>query len=163
MLAPRDGRVCYFVNPPQNSGQPTGVIDCVAYGKFTGENGRFGPPTPITPDDRALRRVALTGRNADDWAGVLEPDPANDLGNDRPLATLCGDGQISQGEACDGDALGGATCASLDFASGTLACAQCHFDTTGCSFCGNAAINGSEECDGGDLGGRTCAALGFTG
>src|SRR5439155_12660014 len=49
MLAPRNGRVCYFVNPPQNSGQPTGVIDCVAYGKFTGENGPFGPPRPSRP------------------------------------------------------------------------------------------------------------------
>jgi len=163
MLAPRDGRVCYFVNPPQASGQPTGVIDCVAYGKFTGENGSFGQPTPITPDNRALRRVALTGRNVDDWRGVLEPDPTSDAGNDRTLSTLCGDGAISQGELCDGDALGGATCASLDFASGTLACAQCHFDTSRCSFCGNGVINGREECDGAELGGRTCAALGFTG
>jgi len=163
MLAPRDGRVCYFVNPPQESGQATGVIDCVAYGRFRGENGPFGPPTPLTPDDRALQRVTRTGRNVDDWTGVLAPDPTNDAGNDRTLATLCGDGAVSQGEQCDGAALAGATCASLGFASGTLACAQCHFDSSRCSFCGNDAINGREECDGTDLGGRTCAALGFTG
>jgi len=163
MLAPRDGRVCYFVNPPQAAGQPTGVIDCVAYGKFTGENGPFGPPTPITPDDRALRRSALTGRNVDDWTGVLRPDPTSDAGNDQTLTTLCGDGAVSQGEQCDGDALAGATCASLGFASGMLQCAQCHFDASRCSFCGNGVINGREECDGADLGGRTCATLGFTG
>ena len=163
MLAPRDGRVCYFVNPPQAAGQPTGVIDCVAYGKFRGEKGPFGPPTPITPDNRALRRIALTGRNVDDWRGVLEPDPTNDAGNDKTLSTLCGDGAVSQGEQCDGDALAGATCASLGFASGMLQCAQCHFDASRCSFCGNGVINGREECDGADLGGRTCATLGFTG
>src|SRR5439155_823900 len=122
MLAPRDGRVCYFVNPPQAAGQPTGVIDCVAYGKFKGDHGPFGPPTPITPDNRALRRIALTGRNVDDWGGVLAPDPTNDAGDDQTLSTLCGDGAVSQGEQCDGDALAGATCASLDYASGTLTC-----------------------------------------
>ena len=163
MLAPRDGRVCYFVNPPQAASQPTGVIDCVAYGKFRGEKVPFGPPTPITPDDRALRRIALTGRNVDDWRGVLEPDPTNDAGNDKTLSTLCGDGAVSQGEQCDGDALAGATCASLGFASGTLTCTQCHFDTSRCSLCGDGVINAREECDGADLGGRTCAALGFTG
>ncbi len=163
MLAPRDGRVCYFVNPPQMSGQPTGVIDCVAYGKFTGDNGPYGPPTPITPDNRALQRVMLTGRNADDWQGALQPFPANNTGDAKRLDTLCGDAAVSQGEQCDGAALGGATCASLGFASGTLKCTQCHFDTGDCSFCGNDAINGREECDGIDLGGRTCAALGFTG
>src|SRR2546425_5216515 len=162
-LGPREGGVCYSATPPQAAGQPTGVIDCVAYGKFTGENGPFGPPTPITPDDRALRRSALAGRNVDDWTGVLRPDPTSDAGNDQTLATLCGDGAVSQGEQCDGDALAGATCASLGFASGMLQCAQCHFDASRCSFCGNGVINGREECDGTDLGGRTCATLGFTG
>jgi len=52
---------------------------------------------------------------------------------------------VSQGEQCDGDALAGATCASRGFASGTLQCAQCHFDASGCSFCGNGVINGREE------------------
>jgi len=51
--------------PPQAAGQPTGVIDCVAYGKFTGENGSFGRPTR-SPRTIALRRSALTGRNLDD-------------------------------------------------------------------------------------------------
>src|SRR5207244_1046655 len=99
----------------------------------------------------------------DDWTGVLRPDPTSDAGNDQTLATLCGDGAVSQGEQCDGDALAGATCASLGFASGMLQCAQCHFDASRCSFCGNGVINGREECDGTDLGGRTCVTLGFTG
>src|SRR5206468_2200964 len=89
----------------------------------------------------ALRRIALTGRNVDDWRGVLEPDPTNVAGNDKTLSTLCGDGAVSQGEQCDGDALGGATCASLSFASGTLTCTQCHFDTSRCSLCGDVGCD----------------------
>jgi hypothetical protein len=162
MLAPHDGRVCYRVNPPQAS-NATGVIDCVAYGKFTGDVGPFGPPTRLTPDNRSLQRVALSGRTADDWASALGPTPTNDAGVAATLATLCGDGLVSQGEDCDGQALAGKTCASLGFATGDLACRECHLDTSRCSFCGNGAINGKEECDGPDVGGRTCASLGFTG
>jgi hypothetical protein len=161
-LAPRHGRVCYRVNPPQAS-NATGVIDCVAYGKFTGDVGPFGPPTPITPDDRSLQRVGFSGSAADDWASTLGPTPANNAGVTATLATLCGDGNVSQGEDCDGQALAGKTCASLGFATGDLVCRECHFDTTGCTFCGNGAINGKEECDGADVGGRSCTSLGFTG
>jgi hypothetical protein len=78
-------------------------------------------------------------------------------------ATLCRDGIISQGEECDGEALAGATCASLGFAKGKLTCVQCHYDTSACTACGNDAINGKEECDGSDLGERTCETLGYTG
>ena len=163
LLAPGAGRVCYRVDPPQDPFQPTGIIDCVAYGEFTGATGRFGPPTPITPENRSLQRVGASGVTAADWAGELQPTPQNNAGVGAILPTLCGDGAISQGEECDGDALGGASCASLGFASGALACQQCHFDTTPCSFCGNGAINGAEECDGTALGGRTCESLGFTG
>src|SRR5262245_1630930 len=113
MLSPRAGRVCYRVNPPQAEGQTTGVIDCVAYGKFTGDNGPYGPPTPITPDDRSIQRVALNYRNVDDWTGVLRPTPTNNAGAAAMLDTLCGDGLVSQGEECDGTALAGKTCASL--------------------------------------------------
>ena len=163
LLAPRAGRVCYVVDPPQAEGQPTGVIDCVAYGKFTGDNGSFGPPTPVTPDDRSLGRIGATGRNVDDWAGQLEPTPQRNDGTGAQLRTLCGDGRVSQGEECDGNALAGKSCASLGFVGGALACTQCHLDASGCSACGNDAINGSEECDGTDLGARTCEAIGFTG
>jgi hypothetical protein len=161
MLAPHDGRVCYRVNPPQANA--TGVIDCVAYGNFTGDVGPFGPPTPLTPDNRSLQRIGFSGSTVADWGTTLGPTPTNDAGGSATLQTLCGDGLLSQGEQCDGQAFGGNTCASLGFATGTLACNQCHFDTSGCSFCGNGVINGKEQCDGADLGGRTCESLGFTG
>lgn len=45
----------------------------------------------------------------------------------------CGNGTIDAGEACDVEALGGATCATEGFAGGRLRCrALCVFDTTGC-------------------------------
>jgi hypothetical protein len=40
---------------------------------------------------------------------------------------------INPGDECDGTNLGGATCVSLGFESGTLVCnLQCNFDTSGC-------------------------------
>lgn len=162
-LAPLAGQVCYRVNDPQAPTQQTGLIDCVAYGKYGGGTGRFGAPTPLTPVNRSLQRVATSGTTSADFAATLEPTPQNNEGIGVRLVTLCGDGLISRGEECDGAELGGKTCASLGFASGKLGCRQCHLDTTQCSFCGNDAINAGEECDGVDLGGRTCERIGFTG
>ena len=163
ILTPLAGRVCYRVNNPQDSDQNTGLIDCVAYGRYGGDTGRFGPPTPLTPINRALQRVNNSGSNVADFNATLGPTPQNNAGIGVQLLTLCGDGLISRGETCDGEALDGKTCASEGFASGKLKCTQCHLDTSKCSFCGNDAINPGEECDGTDLGGRTCERLGFTG
>lgn len=61
-------------------------------------------------------------------------------------ANLCGNGVIDPGEACDGDAVGAATCATTVDASkvGYVGCtATCTLDTTYCiapSPCGNAAV-----------------------
>ena len=159
-LHPTVGRLCYAVNT-QNGLVP---VDCVAYGPFTGDNGTLGRPTPLTPDNRALEHTGTSGRNRADWTSILDPVLENNAGATGMLpATLCGDGLIDQGEVCDGTLLGGATCASLGFAKGKLACFQCHYDTSACTTCGNDAINGKEECDGSDLGDRTCASLGYTG
>ena len=52
---------------------------------------------------------------------------------DARLAT-CGNGQVDAGEACDGTALNGATCLSLGYGDGTLACTStCTFDYSGCT------------------------------
>ena len=160
LLAPRAGRICYQAFDPQAG--PV-VVDCVAYGAFTAANGSFGAPTPFTPDDRSLARVAATGNNGMDWTGTLAPTPENNAGATATMTSLCGDGQISQGEECDGTLLGGKTCADLGFAKGTLACQQCHFDTSACTSCGDGKIDPGEQCDGNDVGDLTCAGLGFTG
>src|SRR5688572_31204334 len=45
---------------------------------------------------------------------------------------------------------------SLGNDGGTLTCADCQFDTSGCYDCGDGVINGAEACDGASLGGETC-------
>jgi hypothetical protein len=53
------------------------------------------------------------------------------------------------GEQCDGADLGGETCASLVFSDGTLACAGCAFDTSGCTGActgGSLAETGQTTC-----------------
>src|SRR3989338_5350653 len=73
------------------------------------------------------------------------------------ITTLnCGNGIIDTGEQCDGSALGGETCVSRGFTSGTLSCTGlCAFDTTGCTVtattttpavCGDGSCTGAEEC-----------------
>jgi len=84
-------------------------------------------------------------------------------------AGRCGDDLIQTDftEDCDGTALGDATCASLGFYGGNLACGEdCVFDTAGCEqgiFCGDGVIQDAwgETCDGANLGGQTCLSLGF--
>lgn len=51
----------------------------------------------------------------------------------KTLAT-CGDGQLDEGELCDGDQLGGTDCTTFGFAGGALTCRPtCDgFDLTGC-------------------------------
>ena len=85
-------------------------------------------------------------------------------GFDTAACALCNDGTRQEAEACEGDDLDGKTCASQDFAGGTLACdATCQFDLTGCHLCGNGAIDDAEVCDGGAFGDKTCATEGFDG
>lgn len=84
-------------------------------------------------------------------------------------ATLpgCGNDAIdAAGEQCDGSDLGGASCTSLGFTSGTLGCtAGCSFDTGACvqSTCGNGTVDGGEQCDGANLNGASCISLGYAG
>ncbi|MEM6290720.1 MAG: lamin tail domain-containing protein [Myxococcota bacterium] len=78
----------------------------------------------------------------------------------------CGNEMLDEGEDCEGDDLAGATCESLGFLSGDLACAKnCSFDTSACVSCGDDAVDVGEVCDGADLNGADCTSIGmgFTG
>jgi hypothetical protein len=103
-------------------------------------------------------------------------------------SAACGDGVAEGDELCDGNDLGGLTCADLGFSKGELSCTPgCMLDATGCDAgdgdagdgdgdptttgpgdgdgdgdaCGNGVIDDSEECDGADFGGINCLDLGF--
>ena len=76
--------------------------------------------------------------------------------------STCGNATIDAGEDCDGPNLGGQSCPSLGYLSGTLACTpSCEFDTSSCSNCGNDVQDEGEDCDGNDLGGQDCVDFGF--
>lgn len=50
-----------------------------------------------------------------------------------PGINSCGNAVVDGTDDCDGVDLGGATCVTIGFRSGTLACgADCHFDVSGC-------------------------------
>ena len=69
-------------------------------------------------------------------------------GEDAAPGAVCGDGVVDPGESCDGAALGAATCASLGFVAGPLACgADCAFDTGGCEDAPACADDGAEPND----------------
>jgi len=82
----------------------------------------------------------------------------------------CGDTVIQQneGERCDGQNLGAASCLSLGLGEGTLACApDCTYDSSGCEIhfdCGDGEVTPpAEECDGEAFAGVTCESLGYYG
>ncbi|MEZ4379994.1 MAG: lamin tail domain-containing protein [Nannocystaceae bacterium] len=70
----------------------------------------------------------------DAWQACLQTPGAMNVASD-DIPSFCGDGVIDEGEACDGDALGGQTCVDLgQFSGGDLGCTDaCTFDTTGCT------------------------------
>ncbi len=116
------------------------------------------PHDPATePGDTGTETPSSTCGN-----GVLEPGEECDDGNDDDADACpgtcrdarCGDGFRRDGhEQCDGSDLGGATCASLDpaYEGGTLRCADCAFDVSGCvATCGNGVLDPGEACDDGN-------------
>ncbi|MBU1243008.1 hypothetical protein KKD52_18575 [Myxococcota bacterium] len=81
----------------------------------------------------------------------------------------CGDGTVTAPmEQCEGADLQGASCLTLGYGGGTLACSTaCSFELSGCEpivvTCGNGVWDNGEECDGTDLHGFTCESQGFAG
>lgn len=130
------------------------VVGC-AEGSTFGEGGGSsdGPDTGGN---------AANGGDSANGAG----GPTGASSGDGGAASTCGDGTIDAGEACDGADLGSESCATQEFAGGTLVCtAACELDTSGCveTLCNNGVIDDGEACDGPNLGTATCAANGFAG
>ena len=96
-----------------------------------------------------------------DTAGSTTADTAGSSGDAEPA--VCGDGEATADEVCDGADLAGATCLDLGFAGGNLQCTPtCELDDANCNLCGNAVIDAGEECDGTTLGAfSSCADVGL--
>ncbi|MDA3862514.1 MAG: hypothetical protein PF689_01455 [Deltaproteobacteria bacterium] len=85
---------------------------------------------------------------------ACDDDESNNNNNNN---ASCGNNEIEAEEVCDGTALSGESCSSLNpDTSGTLACkADCSgYDQDNCVIaeCGNDIKDGSDQCDGVDLG-----------
>lgn len=137
-----------------------------------GECDAFHSPSSGTHAD-VTQAGACTDADADgvqdgidNCPATANPDQIDSNGNgvgDACDFAGCGNGILETGEQCDGGDLGGATCTSLGYTSGTLACtSNCMLDTSGCAVCGDGVREDGEACDGGDLGGATCAQNGCT-
>ncbi len=117
----------------------------------------------------------VAGKTCDDLvAGTVGPLSCQsdclefDVSQCQPVTPVCGDGEITGEEVCDGENLGDKTCQDIvPNTTGTLSCqSDClEFDVSQCQpelpkTCGNGQIDENEVCDGEILGGRNCASLG---
>ncbi len=105
--------------------------------------GHLVARTPEHAEPAAARRVVT---------GVFDVRRGLDF---RAAKSVCGNGLRETGEACDGADLGGFTCETIGYQSGTLACQpSCLYDFTNCvanPFCGNGIVEFGEECDNGAM------------
>jgi sulfatase modifying factor 1 len=79
-----------------------------------------------------------TGANEADTTSTATTEPGADgvdttLGAATESSPECGNGQVEEGESCEGTDLVGSTCENLGQAPGTLGCTtDCMFDVSGC-------------------------------
>ncbi len=103
--------------------------------------------------------VSLMSMGCDDDVKKKNNDNNNNINNTNNA--VCGNGVLEAGETCDGTALGGEDCTTIEgnFTGGTLACAAgcTAFDTAGCTAgCVDACTLDARVCDGDTL--RVCEA-----
>jgi hypothetical protein len=143
-----------------------GVLPACAAGEGVDDGEQFGtfgsPTTQSNPEEEEGDGDATSEGDGDE-----APETGDGDGEDPTAGPVCGDGQLSADEACDGSNLDSQTCQTLGYGGGTLACAaNCEFDTSGCmagGSCGNGVIDGTEACDGANLDGNSCTSLGYGG
>jgi hypothetical protein len=92
---------------------------------------------------------SLQSPNGSPYAGGnLTCNSPNSCSFNKAACTFCGDGIRNGGEACDGNDLGGQTCAGLGFSGGgSLSCSSCSFNTGGCvnMVCGDGVCQPGED------------------
>ncbi|MBU1245028.1 DUF4215 domain-containing protein [Myxococcota bacterium] len=119
------------------------------------------PPGSGACDSLCMRDISKCGNGSCE----VPEDEGNCPADCTSTGAVCGNDVIEGTEFCDTTKLGGATCISLGYATGTLACASnCQYDTVNCAQaaeCGNGALDTGENCDGEDLNSQTCQTLGL--
>ena len=105
----------------------------------TGEDTDAGTGTTMGGDETPTTLTTATPTSGPD-TGL---DDTTDTDGD-----ACGNGEIDEGEQCDGDNLGRIGCERQGFDSGTLSCtAECTFDSSAC--CNDACgSDGDTQCNG---------------
>lgn len=146
VLPAAGGKVC-FVSPG------FGVIDCVAWGNYTGTPAGVGTPFSASvglfpPGRAAIRRLDIAGSpgtldggdDTNDSANNFRfgnPSPRNNAGQAGTIPpSTCGNNVIEGLESCDGgNNIGGDGCSAI--------CVM--------EICGNSVTEGPEQCDDGNL------------
>lgn len=160
-----DGSTSADVTTGGETVDPTNVTTNVTTtGDTTGDTDEsttnVDPDTGSTTDDPTDDTTTSSTTDAESSSSGDESSSSTGTPED------CGNGALDMDEECDNAELDGATCESLGFASGDLACADnCTYDTTACETCGNGVIDMGEDCEGDDLAKATCISIdmGFTG
>lgn len=123
--------------------------------------------TNVDPDTSGTTDESTSGSTTDDEeSSSSSSGSGEESSSSTGMPEDCGNDVLDGDEECDGAELDGATCESIGFVSGDLACAKnCTFDTSACETCGDGVADMGEDCDGDDLGKATCASIGmgFTG
>jgi hypothetical protein len=75
-----------------------------------------------------------------------------DLSSCEREVNFCGDGEIQEGEQCDGSVPGGLSCSDLGFTTGSLRCNDCRLNTSFCTgptggYCGDDIVSLGEQCE----------------
>jgi MYXO-CTERM domain-containing protein len=126
------------------------IISSPAVGDFDGD-GKFELTTLTRNGWLFIWDTDAPTTNRLDWQSFGH-DAANTNNYHTPLprygaVARCGDGNLDNGEACDGPSLGGKTCQDAgDFTGGALACNDdCTLDTSACEAAGNNTNNANNN------------------
>ncbi|MCX4240516.1 formylglycine-generating enzyme family protein [Paraliomyxa miuraensis] len=87
-------------------------------------------PHPLPAPVAETSSETSTSSDTSTSSGTIA-DSTTDATSTGPIAE-CGNGEVEDGEECDGTDWNGATCESVGFGLGQLACASCQFDVSRC-------------------------------
>jgi beta-glucanase (GH16 family) len=166
LLQLEDSSAALATNYPTGRHSRYQVVTTVANGWERVEIPFMDRPDPSVATGNVDQLVILVDPNSSS-STTIHFDNFDSMSTTEPgPGAVCGNDVQESGEDCDGADLGGATCVSLGFESGTLACdGACGFDTSSCVApacepagvdCNDASVNCCNGCSGGKPGSRVC-------